>query len=81
VREHPDSYDLVLMDVTMPEMSGLEAAELIAGLNPALPIILSSGYSSEARAVSGDRFLHLAKPYSVDALVAAIRRARAEQVS
>ncbi len=24
VREHPDSYDLVLMAVTMPEMSGLE---------------------------------------------------------
>ena len=79
-RVRATTYDLVLMDVTMPEMSGLEAAELIADLNPSLPIILSSGYSSEARAVSGDKFLHLAKPYSVDALIAAIRRAR-EQVS
>ena len=40
--------DLVLADLTMPAMSGLELAEHIAALQPNLPVVLMSGYGAEA---------------------------------
>jgi PAS domain S-box-containing protein len=40
--------DLVLADLTMPAMSGLELAGHIAALQPTLPVVLMSGYGTEA---------------------------------
>jgi PAS domain S-box-containing protein len=50
--EDPDGFDLVLLDQTMPRMTGLEAAEELTKLRPDLPVILYTGHSehlSEAR--------------------------------
>ena len=41
------SPDVVIMDITMPEMNGLEAAARIAAERPDIPIILFSLYLSE----------------------------------
>ena len=41
------SPDIVIMDITMPEMNGLEAAARIAADRPDIPIILFSLYLSE----------------------------------
>jgi PAS domain S-box-containing protein len=43
-REQPGRFDLVLTDLTMPEMSGLEVARRIHELRPELPIVLVSGH-------------------------------------
>jgi two-component system response regulator HydG len=40
------SYDLVLMDVRMVKISGLEALEQIKSYNPAIPIIIMTAFSS-----------------------------------
>ena len=48
----PDGFDLVLLDQTMPRMTGLEAAEELAKLRPDVPLILYTGYSEQ---VSGAR--------------------------
>lgn len=51
-RTHAASVRLVVSDLSMPEMSGLELAREILRLDPAVPIILTSGYlrTSEAEA-------------------------------
>ncbi len=41
----PDAFDLVLTDLTMPRMTGLELAREITARRPELPVILTSGYS------------------------------------
>lgn len=44
-RSTPESYDLVLTDMTMPTMSGLKLAKEIKAINTKIPIILCTGYS------------------------------------
>jgi two-component system cell cycle response regulator CpdR len=40
-----DSYDVVITDVSLPVMSGIDLARNILALKPHLPIIIASGYS------------------------------------
>ncbi len=44
-QEDPERYDLLISDVTMPEMTGVELAEEILAQRPGFPIILLTGYS------------------------------------
>ena len=43
--ENPDSFDLVITDMTMPILTGLELSNKILGIRPQMPIILCTGYS------------------------------------
>ncbi len=45
LRETPSAYDLVLTDQTMPGLSGLDVADAVRRIQPALPIILVTGFS------------------------------------
>jgi len=45
-QEH-DDIDIVLMDIKMPEMNGIEATKKILSLRPQLPIIAQTAYSTE----------------------------------
>ncbi|RXK85156.1 PAS domain S-box protein [Chlorobaculum sp. 24CR] len=40
----PDAFDLVITDLTMPEMTGIELAKQLHELNPKLRMILMTGY-------------------------------------
>jgi CheY-like chemotaxis protein len=44
VREHPD-IELVLMDIRMPVMDGLEATKRIKNIKPELPVIAQTAYA------------------------------------
>ncbi len=44
-KQRPNDYDLVLTDMTMPHMNGLELANQIRELRPDIPIILCTGFS------------------------------------
>ena len=41
----PDAFDLVLTDMSMPFMNGLELAERLKQVRPDIPIIMSTGFS------------------------------------
>lgn len=41
-----DSIDLVVLDLTMPQMSGVEVHRRLATLRPELPVVLMSGYDT-----------------------------------
>ena len=42
-----DRFDLVILDQTMPKMTGLDVAQHLLKLRPRLPVILYTGYSDE----------------------------------
>jgi two-component system cell cycle sensor histidine kinase/response regulator CckA len=58
--------DLVIMDVTMPGLDGVEAEKRISQKWPDLPVILSSGYADAHHDGNGVTFLQ--KPYKLDRL-------------
>jgi two-component system response regulator HydG len=71
-------YDLVLMDVRMANISGMEALEKIRKLNPAIPIIIMTAYSSVDKAVEAMKlgaYDYLTKPLNFDDLKLTIERA------
>ena len=74
--EAPDRFNAVFTDVVMPGMSGLDLAQEIRRLNPAMPIVLTSGYSHVLAEQGTHGFELLHKPYSVESLSQALRRAR-----
>lgn len=41
----PDAFDLIVTDMTMPNMTGVQLARKIKGIRPAIPVILCTGFS------------------------------------
>ena len=80
-RENPTQFDLVITDLTMPEMNGLEVARQLQEMRPGLPIILVSGFTPDLnheklRAAGICELLE--KPVSMKALADVLKRALAE---
>ncbi len=77
----PDGYDVVVTDVSMPEMSGPDLARHILLIRPAIPVVMTSGYvqPDDQAAVQrlGVRKL-LLKPNAIHELGATISRLLSE---
>jgi PAS domain S-box-containing protein len=82
VRADPGQFDLVVTDLNMPGLSGLEVARELARLRPDLPVVLASGYITEelrtAAPQAGIRHL-IYKPDTVEELCAVVKRLLDEQ--
>ena len=75
LKRHGDTV-AVLLDLTMPVMSGLEAYREMRRLDDRVPIILTSGYAEEdarSRLEEGEFSAFLQKPYQVGALITTLR--------
>lgn len=71
-------FDLVLMDIRMAVVTGLEALAKIKDLNPAIPVILMTAYASVETAVDALKkgaYDYLIKPLDFDELKLALGRA------
>ncbi|MBP1711301.1 MAG: response regulator with sigma 54 interaction domain [Deltaproteobacteria bacterium] len=72
------SFDLILMDIRMVKVSGIEAMEQIKKINPTVPVIIMTAYASVETAVSALKkgaYDYLTKPLDFDELQIVIARA------
>jgi CheY-like chemotaxis protein len=81
-RSHQAEIDLVLLDMVMPEMGGPEVLRALRTINPAVRVLLASGYSQdgEARALLGEGACgFLQKPFRTAELDRAVSSALAPE--
>ncbi|MCW7754624.1 sigma-54 dependent transcriptional regulator [Desulfobotulus sp. H1] len=72
------AYDLILMDIRMVRMSGIEALDAIRKVNPAIPIVLMTAYASVDTAVEALKkgaYDYLTKPLDFEKLKITLIRA------
>lgn len=78
VKEHGSGfYDIVLMDVQMPVMNGLQATELLHMRDATLPIVALTAHAlpeERQRCVDAGMLDHLSKPFESDDLVRMVLR-------
>lgn len=70
--EWSDSVLTVLIDMTMPDMSGIDVYQSIRKISASVPVIISSGFSKDLCVGKEDRDEHfhfLSKPYAAELLV------------
>ena len=75
---HPSEFDLVITDLTMPKMTGIELAGKVLGIRPDIPVILSTGFNDiidDREAKSHGIKELLLKPAGSGELKATVRRA------
>jgi len=78
LKVHGSAFDLILMDIRMIKVSGLEALEEIQNYNPAIPIIIMTAYASVETAVTALKkgaYDYLTKPLDFDELRLVMARA------
>jgi len=73
-----DSPEVLVSDIRMPGLSGLELLNAVKQRHPAVPVIVMTAYSdldSAVAAFQGGAYEYLPKPFDVDQAVELIRRA------
>jgi signal transduction histidine kinase/ActR/RegA family two-component response regulator len=73
-----EEADLLLSDIVMEGMTGLDLGRRLRELRPDLPIVLMTGYSEALAGRSSDEFPVLAKPFGAQELAAALAKVRAK---
>ena len=77
-RVQPEAFAVVVTDMSMPKMSGVELARAILSIRPDMPIVLCTGYSAgidrETVLSMGIRDL-IMKPITMQALALSVRQA------
>jgi two-component system cell cycle sensor histidine kinase/response regulator CckA len=75
-RKHPHGFDLILLDLSMPFMDGEETFRRLREINPAVVVLLSTGFMAQERV---DRMLaagmagFIRKPHRPDELLARVQ--------
>jgi DNA-binding response OmpR family regulator len=74
-------FDLVLLDLVMPGLDGLEVMRRLHEKSPRLPVIILTAFATVENAVEAMRQGardYVTKPFRVDSLLASVRRTMAE---
>ena len=81
-RSKPDQFDLVITDLTMPELTGDKLAEEILKIRPGMPIIFSTGFSENINREKAEEIGaagYLEKPYNKRELTRLVRKVLGEK--
>src|SRR5437762_4235365 len=73
-----ESPDLVLLDVKMPGMDGLEVLDRLRGMNDGVPVVVISGHGTISTAVEATKkgaFDFIEKPFASDRVLVSLRNA------
>jgi PAS domain S-box-containing protein len=76
VEEHRNAISLVLLDMLMPRLSGIDALRAMREVMPDLPIVLTSGFAGDEtvdRLGDVDLVKFIQKPYRMNDLIAMVR--------
>ncbi len=71
-------FDLVLTDLVLPDIDGIDVLERLLQVNPKLPVIIMTAYgsvSSSVRAIKSGAYDYITKPLDLDDLQAKLKRA------
>jgi CheY-like chemotaxis protein len=75
-RVTPHAFDIMITDMTMPHLSGIDLIRAVKEVRPELPVVLCTGYNkliSEANASSLGIRQVVMKPFGIETLAQAIR--------
>jgi PAS domain S-box-containing protein len=75
-KAHEGALHLVITDMVMPEMSGMELAGYIADRYPEVRVLLMSGYTRDEaarRGIASERYAFLEKPFTPTRLAGTVR--------
>jgi two-component system phosphate regulon sensor histidine kinase PhoR len=78
IQKHLEKIDVILLDLMMPGMSGMEVLDQVRGIDPSLLIIVITGYATVESAVEAMKkgaYDFIAKPFTPDQLRLVVRRA------
>jgi CheY-like chemotaxis protein/glycine cleavage system H lipoate-binding protein len=73
-----ESIDIILTDLMMPEIDGLEFMKIVKGKEPHIPIIMVTGYATIDTALQATQlgaFDYIAKPFTKSELLSVVHRA------
>ncbi len=79
-----DTPDVLICDIRMPGVNGLELMERVHAAKPELPVIIVTAHSDLDAAVAafkGGAFEYLPKPFDVDGVATLVQRAAAKRVA
>lgn len=71
-------YDVLILDMLMPGLDGMETLRAVQAIRPELPVIILTGHRKVETAVAGIKegaFDYLVKPCDIEVLIMAIRDA------
>jgi two-component system cell cycle sensor histidine kinase/response regulator CckA len=76
VQQNDGSFDVVISDIVMPRLNGVELMQALASSHPELPVILMSGYATAALSELGivAPCSILPKPFPPERLLHEVRR-------
>src|SRR3990170_2078557 len=75
-------FDAGIVDIKLPDISGLDLLEALKGASPETEVIFVTGYASLAtaiQAINGAAFAYLTKPFEMDQLLATLNKAHEKQ--
>jgi len=76
------AYDVILLDMKLPDIDGMEILETLRAEMPAQYVIVMTGYSTMSNAVQAMKLGaadYLSKPFTDDELIEAVEKACSEQ--
>ena len=81
-RMQDENFGLVITDLKMPGMSGMEVLKAIKVLQPEVPVIIITGFSTVDTAVEAMKngaFDYIAKPFTPEQIIEKVRKALAQR--